>query len=253
MFLGEQRRALANLDALRGLHPGASDTTSLMPPPETDIPADRAVWTSAVSNAHPRLRSLEAQAQAGRLSARAARRSMWPDVELGFMWGFRETLVAVNPGANPPVTRTPQDDMWTARVGFMLPLFARSNELAEGAARDAMADAADSDRHALELELEAAVAGAHADAYAADRMVSVLADTVVVTFRRALDASWSAYSAGTTDLWHTLEAAHHLYDQDIALSRVREARAEAEADFVELTGRGDLLGVPLPPAPGGAQ
>lgn len=253
MFRGEAQRARAMLDALRGLDPDGTREETLEPPPAVEVPDAPAPWLAAIGDAHPGLAALEAEARGERLSARAARRMALPDLELGFMWGFRETLVRVDPAANPPVMRVPQDDMWTARVGFMLPIFARSNELAEGRARDAMADAAEAERRAMRLELEAGVAGAHADAFASARTVRLLADTVVVTYRRALDASWSAYSAGTIDLWRTLDTAHDLWMQEIALSRAREMRAMAEARFIELTGRGDLLGVRLPPAPGGAE
>jgi len=253
MFRGEARRARAMLDALRGLDADATRDELLEPPPAVEVPATPGPWLAALDGGHPGLAGLDAQARGERLSARAARRMALPDVELGFMWGFRETLVRVDLAATAPVTRIPQDDMWTARVGFMLPIFARSNELAEGRARDAMADAAEAERHAMRLDLEAGVAAAHADAFAAARTVRLMADTVVVTFRRVLDASWSGYAAGTTDLWRTLDAAHDLWMQDIALSRAREMLAMAEARFIELTGRGDLLGVRLPPAPGGAE
>lgn len=252
-FRGEALRARAMLDALRGIVPGAAPRDTLAPPPAPAIPESAAPWLAAVTEAHPGLAALEAQARSERLSARAARRSALPEVELGFMWGFREALVRVDPASNPPVTTIPQDDMWTARVAFTLPLFARSDELAEARASDAMADAAAAERRAMRLELEAGVVGAHADAAAAARTVGLLADTVVVTYRRALDASWSAYSAGTSDLWRTLDSAHDLWMQEIALSRAREMLAMAEARFIELTGRGDLLGVRMPPAPGGSE
>jgi outer membrane protein TolC len=253
MFRGEARRARAMLGALRGRRAGEAPDETLEPPPAVEVPATPQPWLAAVTEAHPGLTALEARARGERLSARAARRMALPDVELGFMWGFRGTLVMAEPAASPPEMRIPQDDMWSARIAFMLPIFARSNELAEGAARDAMAEATEAERRAMTLDLEAAVAGVHADAFASARTVRLLADTVVVTYRRALDASWSAYIAGTADLWRTLEAAHRLYEQEIALSRAREALAMAEARFIELTGRGDLLGVSLPPTPGGVQ
>jgi outer membrane protein TolC len=253
MFRGEARRARAMLEALRGRTAAMAGDEALEPPPAVEVPATPQPWLAAVTETHPGLAALEARARGERLSARAARRSALPDVELGFMWGFRGTLREVDPAATPPEMSIPLDDMWSARVAFMLPIFAGSDELAMGASRDAMADAAESDRRAMALDLEARVAGAHADAYASARTVRLLADTVVVTYRRALDASWSAYTAGTADLWRTLEAAHRLYEQEIALSRAREMLAMAEARFIELTGRGDLLGVPLPPAPGGLE
>lgn len=253
----EARRARAALDALRGRPAAQAYPESLLAPPDVVIPDTPEPWLTAAAVGHPALDAVDARARAERLSARAARRSVWPDVEVGFDWGFRETLVTVGPAPhapdNPPdaVVTTPQEDMWSLRVGVELPIFARGDQFAEGRARDAMADAAEAERRALALALEAEIAAAHAGAIEASRTESLLADTVVVTYHRALDASWSAYTAGTSDLWRTLEAAHELYDQEIALTRAREMRMAAEARFIELTGRGDLLGVALPVPPGG--
>lgn len=256
-FRGAALGARAMLGALRGRSATEVRDEALAAPPSARLPETAAPWVAAVHDGHPGLDALAAMAKSERLSARAARRSALPDVELGFAWGFREPLVTIggqghSPGVAPgSVLITPQDDMWSARVAFELPIFARSEQFADGRAMDAMAAATESERRALALELEAEVAAAHAEAVAAARSVSLLADTVLVTYRRALDASWSGYTAGTSDLWRTLEAAHQVYEQDIALSRAREMRMRAEARFIELTGRGDLLGVALPESPGG--
>ncbi len=239
MFKAEERAARADLDALRGRRAGGAPAP-LDTLPVVRVPADAAAWQVAVSDQHPRLREFAARARNSRLAATAARRMAWPDLSLQFGYGFRETLVG----------NRPQDDMWTAMVGFQLPIFAGQRELQMGAEREAMASIADDQRHAEELHLRARVASIHAQAMAADRTVGLLADTVVVTQRRALDASWSAYTAGTSDLWRTLEAAHVLYMDEVALTRARESRARAEARFLALTGRGDLMGVTLPPVRG---
>jgi outer membrane protein TolC len=137
--------------------------------------------------------------------------------------------------------------MFSAAVALMVPLFAGSRELSEAAEMDAMARAAEAERRAVELELLEQVSAAHAAAAAARRSVGLLGDTVVVTQRRAVDASWSAYTAGVTDLWRVFEASHALYNEEVALTRARQELARAEAQMLSLTGRGDLLAVALPP------
>jgi outer membrane protein TolC len=251
MFRSEERAARARLAAVRGIAAGAADTDSLAAPPSPAVPSDPTGWLAALTGDHPQLRGYDARVRSERHAANAARRVAWPDVEVGFSWGFREPLVMIDQMMNPPVTVVEQQDMWTARVAFMLPIFAASREFAEGRERDAMADAAQAERRAAELDLLAEIGATHAEAAAMQRTVGLLADTVVVTQRRALDASWSAYSAGTADLWRTLEAAHSLYTEQLALSRAREALGRAHARFLGLTGRGDMLGVELPPMPGG--
>jgi outer membrane protein TolC len=61
-----------------------------------------------------------------------------------------------------------------------------------------------------------------------------------------LNAAWSGYRAGTTELWRVFEVAHSVYDGEVALARARRDLARAAARMLALTGRGDLLGVALP-------
>ena len=234
-YQAEARGARATLDVLRGLKPGASPDT-LAPPPAPPVPADPAAWLTAITPSHPRLREMSARADRYRFAARAARRSAWPDLELRGSYGRRETLA----------DGTRQDNMLSATAGFTLPLFAGQRERSEGAEMDAMARAGDAERRAAELELAQQVAVTHADAAAAQRTVRLLADTVVTTQRRALDASWAAYQAGSTDLWRVFESNHALYDEETALVRARQRLSRAQARLLALTARGDLVGVRLP-------
>ena len=234
-FGGERRASAAQLDALRGVEPGAA-VESLAAPPMTGVPAAPDAWLAAVSPAHPRLRELDARVERYRFAAHASRRAAWPDLELRGSYGWREPLEGV----------VPQDDMWSASVGIMVPLFAAQREGAEGAAMDAMARAEAAERRAAELDLRRDVAATHAAAAAAERSVRLLADTVVATQRRAMNAAWSAYRAGAADLWRVFEITHLVYAEEIALVRARRDLAHAEARMLALTGRGDLLGVALP-------
>ena len=239
-FRAEGRAARARLDALRGVAPVGS-VESLSPPPATRVPDQPDTWVAAVEPSHPRLREMDAQVNRYRFAARAARRMVWPDVELRGSYGRRETLVG----------GIAQDNMFNATVGFMLPIFAAQRELSEGAEMDAMARASEAERRAAEIELREQVSSAWAAAAAAQRTVSLLADTVVATQRRAVDASWVSYSAGATDLWRVFEATHSLYSEEISLTRAHQDLARAQARLLALTGRGDLLGVALPTVTGG--
>jgi outer membrane protein TolC len=241
-FQSEERAAHSRLDAVRGVPPG-QDGETLEPPPTSEVPADPATWFAAIDAAHPRLGTLEAQAARHRLDAQAARRMRWPDLELRGSYGRREDLAA-SPTHGP--TTTVQEDLISASVGFMVPIFAGSRENAEAAEMEAMARAADSERRAAELSLREEVAAAHAAAMAARRTEALLADTVVVTQQRATDASWSAYTAGATDLWRVFEATHALYAEEIALVRTRQELARAQARMIALTGRSELFGIALP-------
>jgi outer membrane protein TolC len=235
-FGAEERAARARLDALRGRDPSGG-AEALDPPPPSAIPWDAPEWRTAAGPDHPRLRERAASAERYRFAARAARRMAWPDLQLRGSYGWRDKLMGV----------VPQDDMFSATVGFMLPIFSGQREFSEGAEMDAMARSADAEARAARLDIEQSVESARAVGEAAARTVSLLADTVVVTQQRALAASWSAYGAGSTDLWRVFEAAHALYDEQIALWKARRDLSRTQARLLALTARGDLFGVRLPP------
>ena len=111
---------------------------------------------------------------------------------------------------------------------------------------DAMARAAENDLRAATLDLDQQARSLHASARADSRTVSLLADTVVVTQRRAVAASLSAYNAGATDLWRVFEATHALYGEEVTLVRARQDLARTEARLLAITARGDLFGLALP-------
>jgi outer membrane protein TolC len=239
-FRAEEQRDRARLDALRGVPPGGPvDTLAALPGAQDSLALD--AWLAAVSADHPRLREMDAQANRYRFAARAARRMAWPDLELKASYGWREALRT--PGHAGALE---QDNMVSASIGFMLPIFAGARERSEGAEMDAMARASEAERRGAALELRQQIVSAHAAAAAARRTVRLFADTVTSIQHRAVEASWAAYRSGTTDLWRILEATHALYAEEIALVRARQELARGQARLVALTGRGDLLGITLP-------
>jgi outer membrane protein TolC len=231
-FRAEELAARARLDALRGVEPGASDDTLAPPPPPRaeDLDALR------TAGAHPRVRGLAAETARYRLAAAAARRMTWPDLELRGSYGVRRPLEG----------GIEQDDMFSLMAGFELPIFAASREFSEAAEMSAMARSAEADRRAAELEIGERTVALSAAIRAGLRTVGLLADTVVVTQRRAVDASWSAYSAGAADLWRVFEASHALYGERVALIRARQDLALNQARLVAASARGDLFGVKAP-------
>lgn len=233
-FEAEAQEARARLAALMGRE-SASLGEALEPPPAATLPDDLGAILAGLDERHPRLRELRATADRYRLSARAARRMLWPDLQIGFSYGLRE-----------PISGMAQDNMWSATLGFMLPIFAGQRELSEGAEMEAMARASDDDLRAASLDLAQRARGLYARARASARTVSLLADTVVVTQRRAVAASMSAYDAGTADLGRVLEASHALYAEEVALVRARQELVRTEARLLAITANGELFGLSLP-------
>jgi cobalt-zinc-cadmium efflux system outer membrane protein len=233
-FAAEAGAARARLDALRG-RTGRDGDEELAPPPSLDVPEDPEPWLAALTAGHPRLRALAARAEQDRRDARALRRMAWPDLELRFSYGFRQ-----------PVMEVPQDDMWSASLGFMLPVFFARREGAQAAEMEARARAADADVRTATLDLTQQVRSTHAYVRGSRRSVALLADTVLVVRHRALEAAWGAYRAGGDDLRRVLDVAHEVYQEEIALVRARQALGRAEARLLALTTRADLLGVSVP-------
>ncbi len=234
-YEGEWSGAQARLAALMG-RASALLADSLEALPSAPATGELTAYLAAVDEHHPRLRELRTQRDGYRLSARAARRMAWPDLQLGVSYGMRE-----------PIMGEAQDNMWSAMLGFMLPVFAGQREFSEAAEMEAMARAAEAELQAATLDLQQQARALHARALSGARMVSLLADTVVTTQRRAVAASWSAYQAGGTDLWRVFEATHALYGEEVALIRARQGLARSEASLLAVTARAELFGLAFPP------
>ena len=240
-FEAEVRAARARLDALRGRASG-SPNEELAAPPESLAPDSAAGWREAVA-AHPSVRALSEREAGQRGMARAAQRMAWPEMTLRASYGFRDPLA---PGMSMPGVAN--DDMWSAGVSLDLPLGVGGRQGAEAAAARAMADAAQSERRAMTLELESDLVALRAQAAAARRTAALLSDTVLVAQRRALAAAWSAYEAGTTDLTGVFDAAHASYSEELDVSRARQDLAGTLARLLSVTARPELVGVRVPVA-----
>lgn len=245
MFRGEEQAARAKLDAVRGMPGAPPDTLAPVPLPSAGALAP------FLNNAavHPQLVAAEARTRAYRQTAKASRRMRWPDLDLRVMYGFRDevqvsTTSSLHPGG-PLVTEygtEKLDDMVSASIGFMLPL-PNGKGSAEADEMEAMARASEAERREASFMLEQDIRSAHATARARERLVGILADTVLVAGRRAVDAAWSSYQAGTLDLFQVLEASHALYEQEVALTNAQRELAHSHARLVALTGRTELFGV----------
>jgi outer membrane protein TolC len=243
LFRGEEQVARARLNAVRGM-PGAPPDTLAPPPLPSVASPDPFLGTTA----HPQLAGWDARTLAYQQTARAERRMRWPDLDLRVMYGFRGEVpvenTTVHPGGHVVTEygKAKLDDMVSASIGFMLPL-PNGQGSAEADEMEAMARASQAERREASFMLEQDIRSAHATALARERLVGILADTVLVAARRSVDAAWSSYEVGTLDLVQVLEASHGLYQQEVALVNAQRELAHAHARLVALTGRTELLGV----------
>lgn len=227
--------ARAALAERLGRDPAAAGIDSLAPPPPAHVAESSAGFLATIGDAHPRLRALAATATSRRDAARAARRMAWPDLEAGVSWQHRGTVMGVR-----------QDDMWSATLGVMLPVFAGRRAGPMGDAMDAMARSAAADLRAERLALVRRVVGAHAAALAAQRRTALLADTLDAAEHRALASAWAAFTTGRGDMGAVLDVMHALYEDDMALADARQDLAAAEGELAGILASGDGLGVTLP-------
>ncbi len=237
MFAAEERAARARLDALRGREAGGAPD-ELAAPPETLAPDSAAAWRDIVAS-HPRVRAAAERESAKRGSAAAMRRMGWPELRLRASYGFRSDLMGGT---------MPQDDMWSAGLGLMLPIGNGSRQGAEAAEMTSMAEAAAAERRAEMLALGAELASLREREAAVRRVARLLADTVLVTQRRALEVAWSGYEAGGTDLSSVLEAAHARYTEELDVTHARQELAETLARLLAVTARAELFGLRVPAA-----
>ena len=238
-FDAEEQAARARLDALRGRMPGS--TPEPLEPPSGQLAADGDPAWAGLTETHPRVREAGEREAARRASVLAMNRMGWPELTVRASYGFREDLASGHGGV-------PQENMWSAGVGVMLPIGNDGRQGAEAAEMSAMADAAAADRRATSLAIAAELAALRARARADQRTVSLIADTVLVAQRRALAASWSAYETGSTDLAGVLDAAHASYAEELAAVRTREDLAVTLARLLVMSARPALVGLADPAA-----
>lgn len=235
----EAASARARLESFTGVALAPDDT--LAPPPAPRRGWTAAEWPASAWTQHPSLLGYDADARAADAGAKSAARMAWPDLELGASYGKRGRLA----------DGTTADDMFSATVGVMLPLYPGGRGGPEAGERRAMADAARASRANAERELKSRFLGALARGGAAARAERLYRDTIVVAQRKVIDVAWSSYVAGTGDLSGVLGAHHELYAAEVAWLQARQDVARAQAQLFAVT-RIDGPSPVLPPsiAPG---
>jgi outer membrane protein TolC len=131
----------------------------------------------------PALRAAEERTQAADAGYRAARRSLYPDVNVTVGYGHRPDF----------------EDLTTVMVGFSLPVFAGSRQLPlrrEMQARTAVAEAMVLD---LNNETYARLAELRAEAERASNLSTLYATSVLPQAEAAVEAAFSAYRVGSVD------------------------------------------------------
>jgi outer membrane protein, heavy metal efflux system len=167
--------------------------------------------------------------RAAETAERLAGREIWPDLELGLQYGWR-----------PMEDGT--DHMASLMVGFSLPIWAGSRQLAMRRETRAMRDMAEADLAAMEASTRGRVAELDADVQRARSLLRLYRTTVLPQTDATLASSLAAYRVGGVDFMTLLDARMSLtrYRQETIRLEAELGRALAELEM--LTGA-DLFGL----------
>jgi cobalt-zinc-cadmium efflux system outer membrane protein len=167
--------------------------------------------------------------QAGREDVRAAeaaqalaRREIWPDLQLGVIYGQR------------PMPDGGTDQMASFMFGFNLPVFAGSRQLKMRQETQAMRDMARADLAAMEADTRGRVGVAFADLRQARQLRDLYRETLLPQARATVTSSLAAYQVGDINLMTLLDAQMTVnrYQQDLYRLEAAEGRSWAELEML---------------------
>jgi len=167
--------------------------------------------------------------QAGKQDVRAAeaaqalaRREIWPDLQLGVIYGQR------------PMPDGGTDRMASFMLGFNLPVFAGSRQLKMRQETQAMRDMARADLGAMEADTRGRVGVASADLRQARQLRDLYRMTLLPQARVTVTSSLAAYQVGDINLMTLLDAQMTVnrYQQDLFRLEAAEGRAWAELEML---------------------
>lgn len=169
--------------------------------------------------------------QAGREDLRAAeaaqalaRREIWPDLQLGVIYGQR------------PMPDGGTDRMASFMFGFNLPVFAGSRQLKMRQETQAMRDMAGADLTAMEADTRGRVGVAFADLRQARQLRELYRATLLPQARVTVTSSLAAYQAGEINLMTLLDAQMTVNRYRQELYRLDAAEGQQWAELEMLAG-----------------
>lgn len=228
----------AQLDALLDRPATDSVPTPELPPLPAELPPTDSLVSLALVQ-RPELRAGEQDVAAAAASEKRARREIWPDLEVGLVYGQR----------GMPEGGT--DRMMSFMLGFSLPIWAGSRQRQMQQEAGAMRRMAEADLGAMQAETRARVVELAAAIRRSARLSRLYRETVLPQATATVTSALAAYRVGQVDFMTVL-------DNQMAVNRYRaeliSLDAEGGRDLAELE---MLLATPLaavPDAvPGGAR
>ena len=170
----------------------------------------------------PMLRAGQQDVRAAEAAQTLARREIWPDLQLGVIYGQR------------PMPDGGTDRMASFMVGFNLPVFAGSRQLKMRQETQAMREMARADLAAMEADTRGRVGVAHADLRQARQLRDLYRGTLLPQARATVTSSLAAYQVGDINLMTLLDAQMTVnrYQQDLYRLNAAEGRTWAELEML---------------------
>ena len=209
----------ARLNALLGREASAPVGALELPSPGVPLPSPDTLYAIAV-DARPALRAARERVAAADAAYRAARRELYPDLMVSLSYGQRPQF----------------DDMATLMIGFRLPIWAASRQLAMRREMQAMAAMEEAEALNLENETYAMLTELAADAERARSLAVLYRSSIVPQARAAVESALSAYRVGRVDYMTLIDNEMTVNRYEIESLRLAAEYHRAVAELEALMG-----------------
>lgn len=216
----ERVSAAARLNALLAVDPSTAVASPSRPAFPDTLPALDSLVAEAERN-RPMVKAGEADLRAAEAEVRLARREIWPDLQLGVQYGQRP----MDGGT---------DRMVSLMLGFNVPIFAGSRQLAMRREAQAMRDMASADLAAMQAETRGRVGELYANAERARRLGALYAGTILPQATTTVASALAAYRVGGVDFMTLLDdqMTVNQYRQDLFALEAQRGQALAELEML---------------------
>ena len=170
----------------------------------------------------PMLRAGQQDVRAADAAQALARREIWPDLQLGVIYGQR------------PMSGGGTERMASFMFGFNLPVFAGRRQLQMRQETQAMRDMAGADLTAMEADTRGRVGVAYADLRQARQLRDLYRMTLLPQARVTVTSSLAAYQVGDINLMTLLDAQMTVnrYQQELYRLAATEGQSWAELEML---------------------
>ena len=214
---------VARLNALLDQQPDAAVGETRIPDFPAQLPALDSLVALALGH-RPMLKAGQQDVRAAEAAHTLARREIWPDFQLGVIYGQR------------PMPDGGTDRMASFMLGFNLPVFAGSRQLKMRQETQAMRDMARADLAAMEADTRGRVGVAYADLRQARQLRDLYRVTLLPQARATVTSSLAAYQVGEINLMTLLDAQMTVNRYRQELYRLDAAEGQGWAELEMLAG-----------------